>query len=60
MSKQTHKKLLEENKNTLNSFINNFSKAVIKEEASLFVGTGVSMNSSLPSWNELLLPCFVS
>lgn len=58
MSKQTHKKLLEENKNTLNSFINNFSKAVIKEEASLFVGTGVSMNSSLPSWNELLLPCF--
>lgn len=58
MSKSTHKKLLEENKSTLDSFINNFSEAIIREEASLFVGTGVSMNSSLPSWAELLSPCY--
>lgn len=59
MSKAVHARLIKESKNAImNSFLKNFSRAIINEEASLFVGTGVSMNSSLPNWVNLLSPCF--
>ncbi|MDR2650336.1 MAG: SIR2 family protein, partial [Clostridiales bacterium] len=41
----------------INGFMDTFSKKIINNEASLFIGAGVSHNSGLPSWAELLQPC---
>ncbi len=58
MSKAIHKKLIKESKTKITSFLNSFSHTIINDEASVFIGTGVSMNSGLPSWHKLLSPCF--
>lgn len=58
MSKSIHKKLIKETKAKLPNFLNDFSKSIINDEASVFIGTGVSMNSGVPSWYKLLNPCF--
>jgi hypothetical protein len=43
--------------NRISGFMDTFSKQIINNEASLFIGSGVSYNSGLPSWTELLEPC---
>ena len=58
MSKAIHKKLIKDSKEKLTNFLNAFSQNIINDEASIFIGTGVSMNSGLPSWHKLLAPCF--
>lgn len=58
MSKSTHKRLIKESNSKLSSFLNHFSQNIINDEASVFIGSGVSMNSGLPSWHKLLIPCF--
>ncbi len=58
MNKNKRKQLIKENQSVLNSFLIKYSNAIINEEASLFIGTGVSMNSYIPSWSKLLSPCF--
>lgn len=57
MSKRIYNELIKYSKDKYSSFINDFSKCVINEEASIFIGTGLSMNSGLPSWKSLLKPC---
>ena len=57
MSKSLHKKLIEESKSKLSSFLNDYSQSIINDEASVFIGSGVSRISGLPSWNKLLDPC---
>ena len=41
----------------LEHFIEQFSEQVINNEASLFVGSGVSRNSGYPGWRDLLSGC---
>jgi hypothetical protein len=50
-------KLIEQTKENSFHFLNTFSEQIINNEASLFLGTGVSRNSGYPSWMELLTPC---
>ncbi|MBD5131291.1 MAG: hypothetical protein HDT28_01660 [Clostridiales bacterium] len=38
-------------------FIKRYSKVIIKNNASLFLGAGFSMNSNLPSWEKLFSKC---
>lgn len=57
MSKAFCNKLIKGSQGKINDFLERFSKCIINEEASIFVGTGVSMNSGLPSWKKLLEPC---
>lgn len=40
-----------------NDFIKRYSKVIIKNNASLFLGAGFSMNSNLPSWEMLFSEC---
>lgn len=58
MSKSKMKKLLKESELKIPHFLNEYSEYILNEEASIFVGTGLSMNSGLPGWKELLAPCF--
>ncbi len=57
MSKAFCNKLLKETQSKAAHFLERFSRCIINEEASIFLGTGVSMNSGLPSWKKLLEPC---
>lgn len=57
MSKKICDSLIKQSKNKYKSFLDDYSKSVINEEASVFIGTGLSMNSGLPSWKKLLEPC---
>ena len=57
MSKKLCESLIRQSKNKYQSFLDAFSKCIINEEASVFIGTGLSMNSGLPSWKRLLEPC---
>ncbi|MFG6334196.1 MAG: SIR2 family protein, partial [Lachnospiraceae bacterium] len=57
MSKSFCNKLIKESQSKIVHFLESFSRCIINEEASLFMGTGVSMNSGLPSWHKLLEPC---
>jgi len=50
-------RLLKRTEFDLKQFLNNFSEQVINNEASLFLGAGISRNSGYPSWKELLNPC---
>lgn len=50
-------KLLQETKKDIEHFLNVYSEQVISNEASLFLGSGVSRDSGFPSWNALLAPC---
>ena len=57
MTKKICDSLIKQSKNKYKSFLDDYSKSVINEEASVFIGTGLSMNSGLPSWKKLLEPC---
>lgn len=57
MSKSIYNKLLKETKDKIDDFLDRFSNCIINEEASVFIGAGVSSNSNLPSWRKLLEPC---
>lgn len=57
MSKSIHKRLIKESRAKISKFLDSFSQNIINEEASVFIGTGVSINSGLPSWQKLLKPC---
>jgi len=50
-------RLLRQTEDYLPHFRNVFSEQVINNNASLFLGTGVSINSGYPGWAELLSPC---
>lgn len=50
-------RLLAHTKKNLNHFLDTFADQVVNNEASLFLGTGVSRNSGYPGWKDLLLPC---
>lgn len=54
---ETFTKLLKQSEKLLSHFLELFSEQVINNEASLFLGAGVSINSGYPGWVELLLPC---
>ncbi|HIU99996.1 MAG TPA: hypothetical protein IAB14_02640, partial [Candidatus Stercoripulliclostridium merdipullorum] len=38
-------------------FIKEFSKKIVNNESSLFLGAGFSINSNMPSWRQLMEPC---
>ena len=50
------KKLINEMSERSQHFWRVISEEVINNQASLFVGSGVSMNAGLPSWSQLLKP----
>lgn len=49
-------RLQEQSQKYIPHFLANYSDRIICNEASLFVGSGVSKNSGLPSWGTLLAP----
>lgn len=51
------KLLLENTKKELAGALTNIAKKIIDNECSLFVGSGMSLNSNLPSWYQMLKPC---
>ena len=53
----TYKYLIDQTNENLEHFIEQFSEQVINNEASLFVGSGVSRNSGYPGWRDLLSGC---
>ena len=60
MSKKRNKiltKLLEETQQEIPHFLNIYSQQVLNGDASLFLGSGISRDSGLPSWSTLLKPC---
>ena len=44
-------------KEKLPTALENIAKRIIDKECSLFIGAGMSLNSNLPSWHQLLRPC---
>lgn len=38
-------------------FIKEFSRKIVNNETSLFLGAGFSINSNMPSWRQLMEPC---
>lgn len=53
----TYEYLISQANNNLSHFIEQFSEQVINNEASLFIGSGVSRNSGYPGWADLLSGC---
>lgn len=53
----TYEYLISQTNNNLSHFIEQFSEQVINNEASLFIGSGVSRNSGYPGWADLLSGC---
>ena len=51
------KYLLGNTKKELSGALTNIAKKIIDNECSLFVGSGMSLNSNLPSWYQMLKPC---
>ena len=49
--------LLNKSRKKLNGALNTIAKRIVDKECSLFVGSGMSLNSNLPSWHQLLTPC---
>lgn len=50
-------KLLKDTKDKMPQALTNIAQRIINNECSLFVGAGLSINSNLPSWHQLLKPC---
>lgn len=60
MTKKRNKiliKLLEETQQEIPHFLNVYSQQILNGDASLFLGSGISRDSGLPSWRALLQPC---
>lgn len=57
MENKVMKRLLENTEIHLDHFLSTISEQVINNEAALFLGTGLSINSGLPGWKTLLKPC---
>ena len=53
----TYEYLIAQTNNNLSHFIEQFSEQVINNEASLFIGSGVSQNSGYPGLADLLSGC---
>lgn len=53
----TYEYLKKQTEDHLAHFIYQFSEKVINNEASLFIGAGVSRNSGYPGWADLLSEC---
>ncbi len=53
----TYEYLKKQTEDNLAHFIYQFSEKVINNEASLFIGAGVSRNSGYPGWADLLSEC---
>ena len=51
------RRLLDYTESHIEHFLSTVSEQVINNEAALFLGTGLSMNSGLPGWKSLLHPC---
>lgn len=49
--------LLNVSKEKIPVALDTIAKRIIDNECSLFVGAGMSLNSNLPSWHQLLKPC---
>ena len=49
--------LLNKSRKKLDGALNTIAKRIVDKECSLFVGSGMSLNSNLPSWHQLLTPC---
>lgn len=58
MSKKTCRDLIKSTQEIQLDFLNNYATYILNNEASLFIGAGLSMDSGLPSWKKLLEPCF--
>ncbi len=58
MSKALYKRLIRETQNKIDTLWDEFAQRIINNEASVFVGTGLSMNSGVPSWERLLDLCY--
>ena len=53
----TYEYLVNQTNEKLPHFIEHFSEQIINNEASLFIGSGVSRNSGYPGWADLLSGC---
>lgn len=49
--------LLDDTRKRLPLVMNTLSQKIINNECSLFLGAGMSLNSDLPSWHQLMKPC---
>ncbi len=49
--------LLDDTRKRLPAVMNSLGQRIINNECSLFLGSGMSLNSNLPSWHQLLKPC---
>lgn len=49
-------RLIEESRERSRHFLSVISEEILNNQASLFIGSGVSRNSGLPSWSQLLQP----
>jgi hypothetical protein len=57
MSKEVMKRLLDYTRTNIDHFLATLSEQIINNEAALFLGTGLSINSGLPSWKSMLYDC---
>ncbi len=57
MSNNITEALLNSSKEKLPAVLEYIARHIINRECSLFLGAGMSLNSNLPTWHQLLKPC---